>query len=50
VVNGTLTEVAPVGMVTDAAMKKALLVDANVTTVGEGAGPPSEITQFPEMP
>jgi hypothetical protein len=50
VVNGTLMEVAAVGMVTDAAMKNALLVDANVTTVGEATGLPSEIVQFPDMP
>jgi hypothetical protein len=48
--NGTLMEVAPVGMVADAAMKNALLLDASVTTVGEGAGPPSVMTQLPEMP
>ena len=50
VVNGTLMEVAPVGMMTDAAMENALLVANSVTTVGEGAGSPSVMTQLPEMP
>jgi hypothetical protein len=37
-------------MVTDAGIKKALLVANSVTTVGDGAGSPSVMTQLPEMP
>ena len=50
VVNCTLPDVAPDGMVSDAGIRKALLVASRVMTVGDAAGTPSVKPQLPEIP
>ena len=50
VVKFTLPVVAPAAIVSEVGMVNAGLVGTSLTTVGEAAGTPSEMTQLPETP